>query len=119
MSHKIAHMKRGVGLTDLISAVRRHTDRHLVFAYDGLVDARALRAISSCPTSSRTEGGKPNISDVAPTSSIRKVCCWSSCPTLMAVSGSGTAPLGGESHSGGGCRRFASQLSTSMMLTRC
>jgi len=53
-----------------------------VFAYDGLVEARALRASNVCPTSSRAVGARPNVRDAAPTSSIRKVCSWSSWPTL-------------------------------------
>src|SRR5258707_10900048 len=85
--------------------------------HDGLADLRALKASRVWPTSSRTAAGIPNINAAAPTSSIRKVLLSSSSPILMALSGSGIAPLGGDSGSGSPCRRFASQPSASMMLT--
>jgi hypothetical protein len=52
--------------------------------YDGCPVVRALRASRVCPTSVSVDCGTANISDVVPTSSIRKVWPSSVWPTLIA-----------------------------------
>jgi hypothetical protein len=62
--------------------------------YEGGAVVRALGASKVCPTSVSVGCGTANISEVVPTSSIRRVWPSSVWPTLIALTGSGIAAAG-------------------------